>query len=211
MKHDEVVDGYYIDSDGVYVNNPSKEIKEYARIIKSDDWYSRITNGMKWYRGFNANNMKEVNAPLRGVVIDLNNDGIKEMIVTNESQFSLKIVTYKKGDISVLSGPDASYPQYCGYCKSENVFFVYSYLSGSKKITGYKLENDKLEEVYFYFDSTKDNTGGPYKGYFISEEDYTNNKSVSKDEYYNALKKLYEKLDSEGQSKVAPLLADLRK
>lgn len=211
MKHDEIVEGYYVDSNGIYVNNPSEEIKEYAKIIKSDDWYDKITNGMKWQRGFTANSMIEVNAPLRGIVIDLNNDGIKEMVVTNQSQFSLKIVNYNKGDISILSDPNDSYPEYSGYSKSDNVFFVYSYCYGSKVIRGYKLEDNKLKEVYFYYDSTKDHTGGPHKGYFISEEDYTNNKSVSKDEYYNALEKLYEKLDSEGQNKVGPLLEDLGK
>lgn len=211
MKHDEIIDGYYLDSNGVYVSNPSEEIKEYTRIIKSDDWYDKITNGMKWQRGFNANDMREVNAPLRGIVMDFNNDGIKEMIVTNESQNSISVVTYNKGNINVLKSIDVTYAEYSGYSKSENVFFVYGYFQGSKEIKGYKIDNNELKEVYFYYDSTKDHTGGPHKGYFISEKDYTSNKSVSKDEYYNALKKLNEQLDSEGQNKIAPLLADLRK
>ncbi|GEP64502.1 hypothetical protein CBE01nite_22700 [Clostridium beijerinckii] len=211
MKHDEIVEGYYVDSNGVYVNNPSEEIKEYAKIIKSDDWYDRITNGMKWQRGFTANSMIEVNAPLRGIVMDFNNDGTKEMIVTNESQNSISVVTYNKGNINVLKSIDVTYAEYSGYSKSENVFFVYGYFQGSNEIKGYKVDNNELKEVYFYYDSTKDHTGGPHKGYFISEEDYTNNKSVSKDEYYNALEKLYEKLDSEGQNKVGPLLEDLGK
>lgn len=171
MLHDIIIDGYYLNSNGAYINEPSEEIKKYESLLSDKDWIKKTTNTTSIYNP---------------IILDINQDGTSEMLFNSDCRGglageSLFVVTYDNGNVNVEQ-IENSHGGYYGYSSSEKVFFICGGNQGSNYARGYKLENNKCKEVY----SCGDNAGRFING---GATYYVNGQEVSKDEYDSSLKR----------------------
>jgi hypothetical protein len=171
MLHDTIIDGYYLNSNGAYINNHSDEIKKYESLFKDKDWIKKTAN-----KSFIYSN----------IILDINQDGVSEMLFDSDcggglAGETLFVVTYDNGNVKA-EGLENSHGVYYGYSSSEEVFFICGGNQGNNYARGYKLENNQCKEVYSCWDNA---------GRFVSgDATYNvNGQKVSKTEYDASFKK----------------------
>lgn len=177
MQHDTIIDGCYLNSNGVW-STATNEMQKYAALLNDENWLK--ANGIK-------GTIEE------NIIMDLDQDGVYEMVLnhgTCEADKTTSVVIYNKGNI-IVEHLSSGHGGYWGYSKSEKVFFLNGGTQGFGYLKGYKLENNNCEEVY---SSTSD------AGHYLEEEKATytvNGQKVSKTEYDESIKKFGE-IVSEG-------------
>jgi hypothetical protein len=176
MAHDTIVDGFYLNSDGVFTaTNGEKEI--YINLLTNKDWLTEHTDF-------------EQGGQVKNIILDINQDGISEMLLY-WGEYSgglggktISIVTCNNGKINV-EDINTSHGGYYGYSSSEKVFFVSGGQGGNSYIKGYKLDDNYCKEVY----SCEDNAGE------VGKENATyilNGQEVSEAEYSESFEKFGE-------------------
>lgn len=173
MAHDTIIDGYYLNNIGILADK-QPEIKVYSDLLKDTEWQknNRII--------FN----EDKSTIYRDVVIDINQDGVFEMLLFNgtcSADHNVCVVTYNNGSINAetiyFNG------EYLGYSKSSNMFFVNGGHMGNYYTEGYTLLNNKCNRVFLSTDEEiySNNSNGET---VISGHNYTiNQQSVSQAEY----------------------------
>ena len=173
MAYDTIVDGFYLNSNGVWTNT-KEEKREYEGLLRNEEWLAEHTDF-------------ERNGQIRNIILDINQDGISEMLLFwGESSGGLggkkiSVVTYNNGKVNVQD-LDSNHGMYYGYSNSEKIFFISGGTQGNSYINGYKLENSNCEKVF----SATDNVGR------YGEENATyviNGEKVSKAEYDKSFEK----------------------
>lgn len=170
MKHDTIIDGYYLNSSGVCVNSPSEEIKKYESLLSDENWIKRTTNK---------------NSIFNIIILDLNKDGVSEMLFNSDGGSGaagqpLFVITYDDSNVNVEQLP-CSNGGYYGYSSSENIFFICGGNHGVSNTVGYKLENNHCVQVYSCMDDENRSNGNAFY--------YLNGQNVSKTEYIDSFKK----------------------
>lgn len=146
MATDTDVDGYYLNSSGAW-SEGTGEIKAYIELLKND---SLLKNK---YNLIISDEALKKNYLLDAKFIDLDQDGIFEMIVTNgtsEANKSIAIFTDNDGNIKLIDNLHNSHTEYDGYNKDENLFILRGSAMGDEWGLVYKLENNKCNQVYSY-------------------------------------------------------------
>ncbi|OOM16039.1 hypothetical protein [Clostridium saccharobutylicum] len=134
MQHDTIIDGYYLNSNGVWANETAEMQK-----------YSELLNDINWQKNNGINGTINKN-----FIVDLDQDGVYEMVLnhgTCEADKTTTVVTYNNGNIKV-EHLSSDHGGYWGYSKSERVFFINGGTQGFGYLNGYKLENGYCEKVY---------------------------------------------------------------
>lgn len=148
MHSNTIIDGYYLDSNGVW-SNAAKEVTEYSKKIEE----------IKYNKKINNTSLMEYN-----LVADIDNDGVMEAIELNgESEMSKQVTVFDYYDNSVHTVDSIYSPR--GFIKGYNTAkqeFAIS-LSGQGEYWGeiYKLEKNKCEKVGTYYSGT--HTTNTYK------------------------------------------------
>ncbi|WP_017212206.1 hypothetical protein [Clostridium beijerinckii] len=146
MAYSTDVDGYYLNSSGAW-SEGTKEIKAYMELLKNNSLLKSK------YNLIISDEYLKKNYLLNAKFVDLNQDGIFEMIVTNgtsEADKSVAIFTYTDGNIKLIDNLHNSHTEYNGYNKDENVFLLRGGSMGEEWGLVYKLENGKCNLVYSY-------------------------------------------------------------
>jgi hypothetical protein len=178
MAKDNIVTGYYLNENGVWIKNPSKEVKEYINKLNNAAWINQYTKG----------------ASYKNELIDINEDGVKEMLLFYEKPYSGlagvtgAIVTYNGGNVKLKEV--VSHGGFFGYLKDENVIFTVYGNQGYSTYNGYKIEGGEAKEVYTLEDgiaALKDNMC-KINGVNVSKEKYqafldSLDRSISKNLY----------------------------
>lgn len=136
MGKNTIVDGYYLDENGAWTKNMPKEVNAYINKLGNSSWINQYTNG----------------AASKNLLLDINKDGVKEMLLFYERKGSglagmtASIVTYNNGNVKLKE--IAHHGGFYGYLKEENVIFAVSGNQGYSTYDGYKIENGDSTEVY---------------------------------------------------------------
>lgn len=136
MVKNAIVTGYYLNENGVWTKDTTKEVKEYINKLNNSAWINQYTEG----------------ASCKNALFDINQDGVKEMLLFYEKPNSGlagvtgAIVTYNNGNINLKEV--VSHGGFFGYLKDENVIFTVNGNQGYSVYNGYKIEEGKVKEVY---------------------------------------------------------------
>lgn len=218
MEHSRFIGEYYLNSKGIWIESPPIEVQKYWYILHDSDWVYKLTNKIQKsvpaHGIFSDDGEREfIPCSIRSIILDLNNDGIEDMITISEYGF-VRVLTYKDGEIGVEAPKDSTFPEYLGYDEINHEIFVYSDSYGNKILTGYKLnESNNLETTTFYVDcvNAKYGIAENNKGYYLSKEDYYNfevPKKSSKQQFYNKLNEINNRLDNRGKNKMEKILSN---
>lgn len=176
MEHDTIIDGYYLNSNGVW-SSETTEIQKYADLLNDKSW--QRNNGIIF---FNDNWLGKINESTidYNVIVDINQDGVYEMLLHHgscEANLTTSVVTYNNGDIKIEHLP-CDHGGYRGYSSSQKVFFIGGGHMDFYYTKGYKLENGSCKQVY-------SSSSYEYKG----NSTYTvDGQNVSKEEYDESFK-----------------------
>ncbi len=174
MEHDKIIDGYYLNSNGAW-SYGTKEIQEYTKILTNNNLLKNKYNLIISDESLDKNYLLDAN------IIDLNQDGISEMIVTNgtcEADKSVAIFTYTDGNVILVDNLHNTHAEYNGYNKDEKVFIICGAQMGDVYGYGYKLENDKCNKVYSWKNHIDYKDGERIEDYYI-----LNGEKISSEEF----------------------------
>lgn len=171
MRHDTIVDGYYLASDGALAEG-SREIQAYAKEAK------KLNDAVD--SGSDSNAYLFYNCRLQ----DIDNDGIVEALVSTGTcmmDLTVTVLDYNTDSNTVVkyNTPFTSHAYVLGYDKSKNEFALESASWGYVLGTSYRLENNNLTEVNKW--SAEPSDGGGMDSYVYK----INGKNVTKQQLDN--------------------------
>ena len=157
-----------------------KANETFAKLLKDKDWLCTNTD------------YGEGNSNVTFSILDINKDGISEMLIYHGDMHGLggltvSVVTYNNGmiDIKPLS---ASHTQYIKYSESEKALYIIGGNMGFSNGYEYILEDAEIKQISSWTDNLG-NAGAENKIYKINEE------SVSEDVYQEIIKKYEDSTD----------------
>lgn len=156
----------------------AKDAKEkFASLLQDTTW---LTNNAEYKN----------NGSVKFLILDINQDGVPEMLLSNQSgslaSWAIYVATYNNNNVNVQK-INTSHGGFAGYLSDEKVFLTNGEQMGYGWGTAYKLDNNQCVQVYTWADNA--GTGKELEGKI-------NDASVSQAEYKEFTKK-FQNADSD--------------